>query len=131
MGVPGWPDLACWTASIERVRIVLIANSVIFSSVMDLSSGAVQSSRSCSTSAPPPQTQNAERRTAKVGYERKSSITRGLMFNVSFLFPLVLRPLDLREPTRCRAESFRLESFRRRQASVSAQRLYPFRSQSR
>src|SRR5215831_8931460 len=24
MGVPGWPDLACWTASIESVRMQLI-----------------------------------------------------------------------------------------------------------
>lgn len=26
MGVPGCPDLACWTASIESVRMVLIDN---------------------------------------------------------------------------------------------------------
>src|SRR5581483_9239257 len=25
MGVPGWPELAAWTASIDKVRIVLIA----------------------------------------------------------------------------------------------------------
>ena len=24
IGVPGWPELAAWTASIERVRIVLM-----------------------------------------------------------------------------------------------------------
>src|SRR5262245_3982720 len=34
IGVPGCPDLACWTASIERVRMVLIANCVICSSVI-------------------------------------------------------------------------------------------------
>src|SRR5262245_60699156 len=34
MGVPGWPDLACWTASIERVRIVLMASRVVSSVVM-------------------------------------------------------------------------------------------------
>src|SRR5688572_11111203 len=37
MGVPGWPELACWTASIARVRIVLIANCTIFSSATDVS----------------------------------------------------------------------------------------------
>src|SRR5262249_22969353 len=34
IGVPGCPDFACWTASIERVRMVLIANGTIFSSVI-------------------------------------------------------------------------------------------------
>src|SRR5882724_12855741 len=34
IGVPGCPDLACCTASIESVRIVLIANLVISSSVI-------------------------------------------------------------------------------------------------
>src|SRR5262245_40960303 len=34
IGVPGCPDLACWTASIERVRMVLIANCLICSSVI-------------------------------------------------------------------------------------------------
>src|SRR5262249_43977767 len=37
IGVPGCPDLACWTASIARVRIVLIANCTIFSSVTGVS----------------------------------------------------------------------------------------------
>src|SRR5918998_4168830 len=27
MGVPGWPEFACWTASIERVRIVFTHSS--------------------------------------------------------------------------------------------------------
>src|SRR5215831_10477144 len=26
IGVPGWPDFACWTASIDRVRMQLIDN---------------------------------------------------------------------------------------------------------
>ena len=26
MGVPGWPELACWTASMHNVRIVLMAS---------------------------------------------------------------------------------------------------------
>src|SRR5215471_20437461 len=34
IGVPGCPDFACCTASIERVRMVLIANCVICSSVI-------------------------------------------------------------------------------------------------
>src|SRR5208282_1106629 len=34
MGVPGWPDLACWTASIESVRIVLIDKRSNSSQVM-------------------------------------------------------------------------------------------------
>src|SRR5207244_7637801 len=34
IGVPGCPDFACCTASIERVRMVLIANCIIFSSVI-------------------------------------------------------------------------------------------------
>src|SRR5499427_9405739 len=38
IGVPGCPDFACLTASIERVRIVLIANCTIFSSVIIFSS---------------------------------------------------------------------------------------------
>src|ERR1044071_10087226 len=38
IGVPGCPDLACWTASIESVRIVLIANcTTCLSSGMDFS----------------------------------------------------------------------------------------------
>src|SRR5262252_4863442 len=37
-GVPGCPDFACWTTSIERVRMVLIANCTIFSSVIMFSS---------------------------------------------------------------------------------------------
>src|SRR5262245_48937719 len=36
MGVPGWPELACWTASMERVRIVLIASWSSSASVMAL-----------------------------------------------------------------------------------------------
>src|SRR5271168_4827789 len=36
IGVPGCPDLACWTASIERVRIVLMANWAVFTSVVAL-----------------------------------------------------------------------------------------------
>src|SRR5580704_1451469 len=36
IGVPGCPDLACWTASIERVRIVLMANWAGFTSVVAL-----------------------------------------------------------------------------------------------
>ena len=27
MGAPGWPEFASWTASIERVRIVLMQSS--------------------------------------------------------------------------------------------------------
>src|SRR5437016_4647371 len=38
IGVPGCPDFACWTASIERVRMVLIATCIIFSSVIVFSS---------------------------------------------------------------------------------------------
>src|SRR6266705_808283 len=38
IGVPGCPDFACWTASMERVRMVLIANCIIFSSVIVFSS---------------------------------------------------------------------------------------------
>src|SRR5206468_10597793 len=38
IGVPGCPDFACWTASIERVRIVLIATCIIFSSIIVFSS---------------------------------------------------------------------------------------------
>src|SRR4029077_13679367 len=38
MGVPGCPDFACWTASIERVRIVLIASWSRSSLVMPLNS---------------------------------------------------------------------------------------------
>src|SRR6266436_7054599 len=34
IGVPVCPDFACWTASIERVRMVLIATCIIFSSVI-------------------------------------------------------------------------------------------------
>src|SRR5262249_9182400 len=34
IGVPGCPDLACWTASIERVRMVVIPICVICSSVI-------------------------------------------------------------------------------------------------
>src|SRR5262245_52230947 len=37
MGVPGWPEFACWTASIARVRIVLIANCTICSSATGVS----------------------------------------------------------------------------------------------
>src|SRR5580698_350798 len=36
IGVPGCPDLACWTASIERVRIVLMANWAALTSVVAL-----------------------------------------------------------------------------------------------
>jgi hypothetical protein len=32
MGVPGWPELACWTASMDRVRMVL-TDSVSMSGV--------------------------------------------------------------------------------------------------
>src|ERR1044071_2783861 len=46
IGVPGCPDLACWTASIERVRIVLIANCIMFSSVI-VSSGQFSLRFSC------------------------------------------------------------------------------------
>src|SRR5208282_1863022 len=38
MGVPGCPDFACWTASIERVRIVLIASRSRSSLFMPLNS---------------------------------------------------------------------------------------------
>src|SRR5678815_1449656 len=33
MGVPGWPELACWTASMHNVRIVLMASSSMSFSV--------------------------------------------------------------------------------------------------
>src|SRR4029077_6468941 len=34
MGVPGWPELAAWTASIDSVRMVLIASWSSSASVM-------------------------------------------------------------------------------------------------
>lgn len=39
MGVPGCPELACWTASIQRVRIVLMASRTVLLSAMRFSSG--------------------------------------------------------------------------------------------